>query len=78
MNEIFAAGSIVALIGALTQVVKGLGLSSRYAPLTSIVLGVGLTMFFVGLTKEAALAGLVGGLAASGLYDVTKTTILGK
>lgn len=66
---------IVAVIVGVTEIVKGVGLPSKYAPL--IALGLGLTASFGtdGFTTVSAFTGLVYGLTASGLYSGAKALV---
>jgi len=59
----------VPVVVALVQIAKGLGLTTRYAPLLSLVLGVGILLAL----GEPWLAGIIVGLSASGLYSGGKT-----
>lgn len=75
MNIITDAATIAVVVG-LVQVIKNLGVSSRYAPLCSVVLGVLGAL----LVPEASLGltvfhGLVLGLSASGLYSGVSATV---
>lgn len=72
--------SAVALVMALVQMLKGAGLSARWAPLASIGLGLLLSggnalaqiLPWFGQAWQVAIMGLVVGLAASGVYSGTK------
>lgn len=69
--------ALAPLVAALTELVKRLGLPSKYAPLVSIGLGIGLQFAVAAgvTTIDTALQGLVIGLAASGLYSGGKTLV---
>lgn len=59
----------IPLIVALVQLVKNLGLASKFAPILSIVFGIGLVAL-TGATWQADLVGgILLGLTASGLYS---------
>lgn len=65
---------------AIVNLLKGLGLPSKFAPLASVVIGAvfGLAVTFLqtgGFESAAAfvMTGILTGLTASGLYDVTAT-----
>lgn len=63
-----ALAAIPVIVG-LVQVIKGIGLPSKYAPIASIALGVGV-LAIVGLTWQAYLIqGIIVGLSAAGLYS---------
>ena len=77
--ESIAFGSLaiaVAICVALTEVVKRVGLPTRFAPLVSIVIGV--AWAFIVSVEAAIPTGIVWGLAASGLFDVGMKTVAGK
>lgn len=64
---------LIAVVIALTQIVKGFGIDSKYLPLVSLILGVlGGIVFLDGLLKETILYGAIIGLSASGLFDQSK------
>lgn len=65
----------VPIIVAVTEIFKGLGLSSKYAPILSLILGVVFAGLFMGFAKESLLTGAMFGLASSGLYSGGKTLI---
>ena len=70
--------ALVPITLGVTEVVKGIGLPSRYAPLVS--LGVGIVLG-VATTPENRLKGILTGMAvglsASGLYSGTKALTKG-
>ncbi len=68
---------LVPLVLGVTEVIKGVGLSSRFAPLCSLVFGVA-GAFLIGGDSNSAivLQGLIAGLTASGLWSGTKAIIL--
>lgn len=77
MEITLATAGIVALITALVQVGKGLGLASKYAPVAAIVLGVayfGVTLD--SLTGGVVINGIATGLSAIGLYSVGGKAVL--
>lgn len=63
MFELLSIPAIVAMVEAL----KRSGTPTKYAPLLSIIFGV-----LFGFVNDAWVAGLVIGLAASGLYSGAK------
>lgn len=66
-----ALGAIPVIVG-LVQVIKGVGLPNKYAPVASIVLGVTI-LAIVGLAWQAFLIqGIIVGLSAAGLYSGSK------
>ncbi len=69
MQEIYGV-AIIPLIVGLVQLVKKLGLPSRFAALLSVVLGVGAGfVMHPGNVSQAVIVGLMIGLSASGLYS---------
>lgn len=66
--------STIAIVLGLVELVKQLGLSSKYAPLLSLTLGVGIQFLIQDVSAASTLAGIVYGLSASGLYSGGKTT----
>ena len=68
---------IVPIIIGLTEILKRAGwLNSRYVPLLAVFFGLSFAMWVGG--PEAWLDGIIAGLTASGLWDISKKTILGK
>lgn len=69
--------AIIPLITGIVELLKQLGLPSKYAALTSAILGVAVGILYVA-PEDILRGGLIGlslGLAASGLYSGTKNTI---
>lgn len=69
--------AIVGLITALVQVLKTtLNLTKRYVPIVSIAVGILFGLLLQPLTDyniyTMTVAGLIGGLAASGAFDLGK------
>lgn len=70
----FELGVIMAVIVGLGQLYKKVDFPVKYLPLVNIVLGL-LAGFFiadVGTVQESVMTGLMLGLGASGLFDVSK------
>lgn len=60
----------------LVELVKRIGLSSRFAPLASVLIGIGATALFShAFTTGVVGIGIVIGLTAAGLYSGVKTTV---
>lgn len=80
MEITFSFAVLVAAVMALVQLIKGIGLEAKFAPLVAIVLGIGLSMLAVagGLLDAnyiaAGFQGLIAGLSAVGLYSGTSNT----
>lgn len=73
--EIITIASIPAIL-ALTNLAKSLGLSGKASALLAVVLGVALAVAQYELAGygwyQAAAQGMILGLSAAGLYDVSK------
>jgi hypothetical protein len=65
MDNIVAA---VAIITGLTEVIKRLGVPTKYIPLVAIVLGVLYAGFVLSWESQAIIGGIVAGLTSVGLY----------
>lgn len=79
MEISLAVTGIIALITALVQVFKGLGLPSKFAPLGAVALGVLYFVFSVGVdavTIQVVVNGIATGLASVGLYSIGGETVL--
>lgn len=75
--ELYALILLPIIIG-LTQLAKtflGEQLSGKWAPVISLTLGVGGSLLFVGVTRQAAVIGVILGLMAAGLYSGGKAMI---
>ena len=71
MEEIVLLGvGYIALITAVVQVFKTLGLKSDYAPLAAVALGVVSAFGLVDISVSSAFSGIASGLVAVGLYDI--------
>ncbi|PEX38293.1 hypothetical protein CN455_13760 [Bacillus cereus] len=61
------------IVGGLSQIVKTIGLQTKYVPLLNLTLGIVLGVLFLdGDIKTNVFQGIVIGLSASGLFDHTK------
>lgn len=66
--------TLAGMTAAITEIIKkATGLSDRFVAGTALVIGIGLSLVFVGLTKQAALLGIVSALTASGLWSQANT-----
>ena len=65
---------LVPVIVGITQVVKAIGMDSRFAPLVSVILGVAGAFLISGISGGVAIGGIVAGLSACGLWSGVKTT----
>lgn len=78
--EIITLASIPAIL-ALTNLAKALGLSGKISALLAVVLGVALAVGQHELSAygwyQAAAQGMILGLSAAGLYDVSKPRAAG-
>lgn len=77
MNADAAHSVLIPIIVGLVEVLKRLGLSSRWAPVASLVLGEGLAFLYVNPEdpRQALLSGLILGLAAMGLWSGPKAAL---
>lgn len=76
--ETITTGAVMLAVGSVTELIKRLGLPSKYAPLTSVALGIAFAMYFLkDNSSDIVFAGLVMGLTVSGLYSGGKA-LLGK
>ena len=71
VNGIF----IIPLINALAEILKKLGLDTKYIPLFNVIVGLLLGVIFnSGNWLYGIISGITIGLTASGLYDAVKYT----
>ncbi|WP_182914650.1 transposase [Paenibacillus thiaminolyticus] len=77
MNMEISDVMIVAVIVGLVEIAKGLGLSSRLAPVLSIILGIaaGVVYLAPGDLKMGVMYGIVSGLTSCGLYSTGKSAL---
>jgi|GEM_PF-4641082 len=62
----------------VTEVIKkALNTPDRFAPLVSLIVGLGFGLLLIELSIFGALAGIMSGLAGTGLWEFGKTTIAG-
>lgn len=67
------------LTTGIVQAIKASGfVSDRFLPLAALVVGAGFGWYFVAASALGILAGLALGLAAVGLFEFGKTTVVGK
>jgi len=71
---------IVAIVTGLTEVIKRIGLPSKFAPIMSISFGLALAFLNrQGLPIDVVITtGIIAGLSASGLYSGVKKTVSNK
>lgn len=64
---------MVGIVVGLSQIVKTIGLQTKYIPLLNLTLGIMLGVLFLdGDIKTNVFQGIIIGLSASGLFDHTK------
>lgn len=63
---------VIPVIIGLVEVVKRLGLNTRFLPLVAVVLGV--VSFYLGYA-ESVLNGVIFGLTAVGLFESVRTSV---
>lgn len=66
----------IPVVAGLVEIVKGLKIDSRYAPIASIVIGIAVSFLFGwDQWQWGVLNGIVYGLSASGLYSGTRALL---
>lgn len=65
---------LVPIVIGLVEMIKRVGLKSRYAGLVSVGLGIGGAALLGGPASTIVLGGIVVGLSAAGLYSSTRST----
>jgi hypothetical protein len=76
---VFEITSLIAIVIALTQLVKNAGIEGRYTPFVSLAIAITLALFFTeGPLKFQLMNGILMGLSASGLYDAVKLPLVAK
>ncbi|HEF5706456.1 TPA: holin [Bacillus cereus] len=64
---------IIGVVVGLSQIVKTIGVQTKYVPLLNLTLGIVLGVLFLdGDIKTNVFQGIIIGLSASGLFDHTK------
>ena len=64
---------IIGVVVGLSQIVKTIGLQTKYVPLLNLTLGIVLGVLFLdGDIKKNVFQGIIIGLSARGLFDHTK------
>ena len=64
---------MIGIVVGLSQIVKTIGLQTKYVPLLNLTLGIVLGVLFMGADiKTNVFQGIIIGLSASGLFDHTK------
>ncbi len=68
---------VIPIIMSIVEMVKGLGLPSKFSAVVAVIVGALIGVFFVEpqCIKTGLFKGIVYGLTASGLYSGTKNTI---
>lgn len=59
---------LIPVVMGVVQVIKNLGMDSKFAPILSILLGLGFSFLVGGAVLTVVVGGLVLGLTACGLY----------
>jgi len=75
----YAGIALIPLIIGLAEVIKKIGLNSKFIPLVNLILGLiaGIIFLNPGDIKAGIIQGLFIGLSASGLYSGVKNTVEG-
>lgn len=74
---VFYGVGLIPLLVGLVEVVKRIGLPSKFAPLVSVALGLILGFMVYSDPTQAILVGIAFGLSASGLYSGGKAVLGG-
>lgn len=71
------AGVLTAIVIALAELVKKMGVPAKYVPLFALCIGIvaGIVYLNPGDVQKGILNGVIIGLAASGLYSGTKNIV---
>lgn len=71
--------AIIPLIVGIVELLKEIGLPSKFAAVVSVLIGIAIGVVYISPddVKRGILVGLALGLAASGLYSGTKSTVEG-
>ena len=79
MNMEYAGIALIPLVIGLAEVIKKIGLNSKFIPLVNLILGLiaGIIFLNPGDIKAGIIQGLFIGLSASGLYSGVKNTVEG-
>lgn len=66
---------LVPIVIGLVEVVKRIGLNTKYLPLVAVILGVAGVLGLEGINVTSVMGGIVVGLSAVGLFSGTRATI---
>jgi hypothetical protein len=79
-NLLVVAVWSIPLITAIVEVIKRTFpvLGNRFIPLVSMVVGIGAGLLLIEVSIVGGFVGLILGLSACGLFEISKTTIAGK
>lgn len=70
--------ALVPVIIGVVEVIKRVGLPSKWAPLLALLLGVGGAWLIIPFSGNMILEGIVAGLSAAGLYSGAKVYLPNK
>ena len=73
--ESIEPGVIIAIILGLTEVIKKLGLKSRFAPAVAVVIGIIASCVTYGFSGQSAFLGVLLSLTAMGMFSGVKTSV---
>lgn len=65
--------TIASMALGITATLGEAGVPSQYKSIVSLIIGIVASILFYGVTKDAAMLGIIGGLTASGLWSGTKS-----
>lgn len=71
MNITVYGVALIGIIMGLVEMVKCVGVSTKYCPIISVMLGIAFGVLFLsdGNVSKGLILGIACGLSASGLYD---------
>jgi len=76
MELVLGIAVLIAFTVGITEVIKRLGLPSKFSPLVSLIVGIGLAILALTDTMtNKIITGIMCGLSASGLYSGANSTI---
>ena len=76
MELVLGIAVLIAFTVGITEVIKRLGLPSKFSPLVSLIVGIGLAILALTDTMtNKIITGIMCGLSASGLWDNGKKTV---
>ena len=73
MDTAITMAALSPVLVGIVQVIKTIGIPTKFLPLLNLALGVSFSLFFLSGTPQIlVLQGLIMGLSAGGFYDLIK------